>query len=324
MSIRLIDVQTLRLKSFNSQKAPPYAVLSHTWVEDEEVSFQEMCQMAVEPNHPATRTSGYRKIWETCRVSLSYGLNYAWVDTCCIDKSSSAELSEAINSMFRWYRDAKVCFAYLSDYSFLGSGHAWKMKDCKWFTRGWCLQELIAPKELIFYDKDWKESGSKSELEELVAWVTRIDRAVLEDHKAMYLLPVAQRMSWASSRITTRVEDIAYCLLGIFDIHMPMLYGEGEKAFLRLQEEIIRRLNDTSVFLFSPKAPDSTSFSPPEAMQISAGVDSTDETSETSKDGGLKSAAMNTYLNELSGYQFCSILQHLRRHCTQTWFPGSD
>ncbi|KAF4819519.1 Vegetative incompatibility protein HET-E-1 [Colletotrichum siamense] len=254
MSIRLIDVKTLRMKSFNSRKAPQYAILSHTWVEDEEVSFQEMCQIVEKHSHLAMLKSGYRKILEFCRKSISYGVDYAWVDTCCIDKSSSAELSEAINSMFRWYRDAKVCFAYLSDYSFFDSRNLENLRGCNWFTRGWCLQELIAPKHLIFYDRAWKVLGSRYDLQKLVASITRIDEDVLEDHNVMYSLPVARRMSWASQRETTRIEDIAYCLLGIFDIHMPMLYGEGERAFSRLQEEIIRRLNDTSIFLFSPYA----------------------------------------------------------------------
>ncbi|KAF4885730.1 Vegetative incompatibility protein HET-E-1 [Colletotrichum fructicola] len=240
MSIRLIEVKTMQLKLFNSPKAPGYVILSHTWVEGEEVSFQEMSQIAEGISHIAKWKSGYRKIWETCR------------------QTSSAEVTEAINSMFRWYRDAAVCIAYLSDYTCVDSSYMGDMKYCSWFTRGWCLQELIAPKYLVFYDKMWKEFGSKAGLAQLIASITRMDEPVLQDHTAMYSLPVAQRMSWASNRITTRVEDIAYCLLGIFDIHMPMLYGEGEKAFVRLQEEIIRRFNDTSIFLFSPNASELT------------------------------------------------------------------
>ncbi|KAF5515376.1 Vegetative incompatibility protein HET-E-1 [Colletotrichum siamense] len=291
MSIRLIEVETLRLKSFNSSKPPPYAILSHTWVEDEE-------QIAENPSHPATRTSGYYKIQKTCCQAWEHGLEYAWVDTCCIDKSSSAELSEAINSMFRWYRNAAVCFAYLSDYRFLDSSHLRKMRECKWFTRGWCLQELIAPKHLIFYDRAWRAFGSRHDLQDLVASITLIDKGVLEDHTIMYSLPVARKMSWASSRITTRVEDIAYCLLGIFDIHMPMLYGEGERAFLRLQEEIIRQFNDMSIFLFSPKASEMTSMSSPEISQ-------TYEQSSTNYDSADSTSA--EYLGDLMSFQFCGM-----------------
>ncbi|KAF4830427.1 Vegetative incompatibility protein HET-E-1 [Colletotrichum tropicale] len=306
MSIRLIDVETLRLKSFNTRKTPPYAILSHTWVEDEEVSFEEMRQIAENPNHPARRKSGYRKIRETCRQVRVLRLGYAWVDTCCIDKSSSAELSEAINSMFRWYRDAHVCIAYLSDYSSLGTKKD-DMKECKWFTRGWCLQELIAPKVLIFYDQNWKAFGSRHDDQRLVASITGIDQSVLVNHNQMYSLPVAQRMSWASRRTTTRVEDTAYCLLGIFDIHMPLLYGEGEKAFLRLQEEIIRRLNDTSVFLFSPKALGQNSFSSSESIHSNTDVNLTDGPSENAAVGSSEPEERNPYLKDLSEQQFCGM-----------------
>lgn len=312
MSIRLIDVKTLRLKSFNSQKAPPYAILSHTWVEDEEVSFQEMCRIAEEPSHPATRKSGYRKIWETCRVSLiAHKLDYAWVDTCCIDKSSSAELSEAINSMFKWYRDAAVCFAYLSDYYSFFSKPEERMRKCKWFTRGWCLQELIAPKSLIFYDRAWKAFGSRHDLQALIASITYIDKDVLANHAAMYSMPIARRMSWASSRVTTRVEDTAYCLLGIFDINMPMLYGEGDKAFTRLQEEIIRRFNDTSIFLFTPQVSSaSRSSSTPQATCKYPFPKSSSSLLHNIlyRDDSHFSAAH--YLEELSSYEFCGMFAH--------------
>ncbi|CAI0652494.1 unnamed protein product [Colletotrichum noveboracense] len=310
MSIRLIEVKTMQLKLFNSRKAPRYVILSHTWVENEEVSYQEMCQIAEGISHPAKRKSGYRKIWETCRQTMAHGLKYAWVDTCCIDKTSSAELSEAINSMFRWYRDAAVCIAYLSDYTHKDPDFIGDMRDCQWFTRGWCLQELIAPKCLVFYDKTWEKVGSKAGLTLLIARCTGIDAEVLEDHTAMYPIPVARRMSWASRRITTRVEDIAYCLLGIFDIHMPMLYGEGEKAFVRLQEEIIRRFNDTSIFLFSPNASALYSFSPSEAKQKlgqnNTMFNSTMETPNTS-DGQYSECPDGNYLKEISTYQLCGM-----------------
>lgn len=298
MSIRLIEVKTMRLRSFNSQKAPRYVILSHTWVENEEVSYQEMCQIAEGISHPAKRKSGYRKIWETCRQSMTHGYEYAWVDTCCIDKTSSAELSEAINSMFRWYRDAAVCIAYLNDYTFVDSNYMTDMRYCSWFTRGWCLQELIAPKYLVFYDKTWKEFGSKAGLVQLIASITGIDEEVLEDHTAMNSLPVARRMSWASSRITTRVEDIAYCLLGIFDIHMPMLYGEGEKAFVRLQEEIVRRLNDTSIFLFYPSVT---------REQTSMSFDSTGKFSDNIPHKNVPESSTTSYITDIMDLQFCGM-----------------
>ncbi|KAL0939197.1 uncharacterized protein CTRU02_205807 [Colletotrichum truncatum] len=252
MPIRLINTETLQMSFFSNSKLQGYAVLSHTWVEDEEVSFQEMCQIADNPDHEATRKSGYHKIVATCQKAKRRGIQYAWVDTCCIDKTSSAELSEAINSMFRWYQDSQICFAYLADLSVSASDTETALKNCRWFARGWCLQELLAPKVVAFYDESWNYRGSKSELKPTIAAITGVDGDVLEDCSVMYSLPVARRMSWASKRITTREEDTAYCLLGIFDVNMPMLYGEGDKAFLRLQEEIIRRYNDTSIFCFSP------------------------------------------------------------------------
>ena len=206
---------------------------------------------ARDPAHPSRQISGYRKIQQTCEIACAQGIEYAWVDTCCIDKSSSAELSEAINSMFQWYQAAEICYAYLSDLPpDSRSSLDTRVPECKWFTRGWCLQELIAPQEVIFLDSCWEPVGRKTDREimQLVSRTTNIDEAVLSDSGILSSLPLAQKMSWAAKRETTRTEDMAYCLLGIFDINMPMLYGEGKKAFQRLQEEIMKRSNDLSIF----------------------------------------------------------------------------
>jgi hypothetical protein len=213
--------------------------------------------MEQNPSHPASQEPGYSKILKTCEVARDTGLEYAWVDTCCIDKSSSAELSEAINSMFQWYQVAKVCFVYLSDLPPTSSLNN-RMSRCKWFTRGWCLQELIAPHNVRFYNCRWDFIGSKldANLLELVSRISRIDEAVLADTSILPTLSVAKKMSWAAHRETTKPEDIAYCLLGIFDVNMPLLYGEGPKAFMRLQEEIIKRSNDLSIFAWGH--PDTT------------------------------------------------------------------
>ncbi|ERF72006.1 hypothetical protein EPUS_09511 [Endocarpon pusillum Z07020] len=173
-----------------------------------------------------------------------HNLKYAWIDTCCIDKSSTAELSESTNSMFKWYHQAAVCFAFFAD---------WEPEDqtfthCQWFTRGWTLQELVASETLIFYDKTWQARGNKLAYCSEVARISRISEAGLTGQTQLADVPVAVRLSWAAERITTREEDIAYSLLGIFDINMPMLYGEGHKAFLRLQEEIIKNYVDMSIF----------------------------------------------------------------------------
>ena len=114
-------------------------------------------------------------------------------------------------------------------------------RRCKWFTRGWTLQELLAPTNLIFFDKEWNLRGLKMDLEEEIEAITGINRWVLNGSTPLSTIPLAKRMSWAAGRQTTRIEDMAYCLLGIFDINMPMIYGEGSRAFIRLQEEILKK-----------------------------------------------------------------------------------
>jgi hypothetical protein len=248
MDFRLIHTRTLKLELFNEPRIPKYAILSHTWTDDE-VSYEEMIRINGESSHPAARKSGYLKICGTCEKARSHGIEYAWVDTCCINRSRSEELTEAINSMFRWYRRADACFVYFADLS-SNSDIVHSMPRCRWFTRGWCLQELIAPRDVMFYNNCWQHIGNKStpRFEKLISHITKIDQAVLSDASLLPRLSVAQKMSWASRRVTTRPEDIAYCLLGIFNINMPLLYGEGQKAFLRLQKEIIEQSNDLSIF----------------------------------------------------------------------------
>ncbi|KAF2749228.1 HET-domain-containing protein, partial [Sporormia fimetaria CBS 119925] len=239
----LINATSLTLSEFYDNDLPEYLILSHTWGADkDEVTFAEMRTI---PRPDAVKDkSGYRKIVKTCEIALKDDLEYVWIDTCCIDKSSTAELSEAIGSMFRYYQGAKLCVAYLADWS----GELSELGSSRWFTRGWTLQELIAPHTLYFYDRGWECRGGKFGLAEKVKQVTGISTQVLRGEKHRDTQPVAVRMSWAATRKTKRAEDIAYCLLGIFDINMPTLYGEGTKAFLRLQEEIIRQSTDMSIF----------------------------------------------------------------------------
>lgn len=188
---------------------------------------------------------GYQKILKTCHQAVADGLKYAWVDTCCIDKRSSSELSEAINSMYRYYSNAHVCYAFLSDLipADAATPIDGRLQNCRWFTRGWTLQELIAPQSLIIYDSGWTAVASREDIAEALADITHIDEKVLVNREELWHTSVATRMSWASMRVTMREEDIAISLLGIFDINMPLLYGEGPKVFIRLQEEIIRTSN---------------------------------------------------------------------------------
>ncbi|EEU35443.1 uncharacterized protein NECHADRAFT_16940, partial [Fusarium vanettenii 77-13-4] len=243
--MRLINVYTLELELFPDLALSriPYAILSHTWRADE-VDFNDMRDLAV-----ARSKKGFSKTEEPCRMAISHGLRYAWVDTCCIDKSSSAELSEAMNSMIQWYRQAAVCYAFLSDLPVSGEIRGSdSFGKCRWFTRGWTLQELIAPADVRFFDQAWSPRGTKKTLCSEVSKITGISETVLGNQVPLSTIPLARRMSWAAGRQTTRAEDLAYCLLGIFDVNISMIYGEGSKAFVRLQEEILRKTTDLSLF----------------------------------------------------------------------------
>ncbi|KAI1103404.1 HET-domain-containing protein [Jackrogersella minutella] len=244
----LINTEALMLTLVTEPKDYSYAILSHTWGDDE-LSFQEIR----DPFRARTRR-GFSKIERTCRIAAGRGLQYAWVDTCCIDKTSSAELSEAINSMFTWYAHSAMCVVFLEDVP-PESSFEDHFRRCRWLTRGWTLQELIAPRSVEFYDATWGFRGSKLSLQALLANTTGIGEAVLRDSQTMFEVPIARRMSWASMRQTTRIEDKAYCLLGIFGVNMPMIYGEGTRAFMRLQEEIAKDSSDLSLFAWVDQPP---------------------------------------------------------------------
>ncbi|CAD6587846.1 MAG: hypothetical protein ASARMPREDX12_003026 [Alectoria sarmentosa] len=248
--MRLMNTSTLKLQEFIGSDIPNYAILSHTW-EEGEFLFQNMA------DPEALHLPGFAKISKFCERARSENLEFAWIDTCCIDKSSSAELSEAINSMYEWYRRASLCYVYLSDVSVLAQNDDEKahmekrFQDCRWFTRGWTLQELLAPKFVKFFDKNWVNFGSRRSLVPDLVSITGIDATHME---RPHWASIATRMSWASSRKTTRVEDIAYSLLGLFEVNMPLLYGEGEKAFERLQHEILKASDDESIFAWRNKS----------------------------------------------------------------------
>ncbi|KAK4446701.1 ankyrin repeat-containing domain protein [Podospora aff. communis PSN243] len=249
----LLNTSTLDLHYF-ADHAPPYAILSHRWGA-EEVSFQDVKERT------ADTKAGYKKLEGTCALAKSHGLDFAWIDTCCIDKHSSAELSEAINSMFLWYQEATVCYAYLDDVPPRSAEvlspppdpglFGWKFQKSKWFTRGWTLQELLAPSMVIFLNEAWEEIGTKESLSEVISQITNIPEAVLLGIESIDEVCIATKMTWAAYRETTRTEDIAYCLMGIFNINMPVMYGERERAFLRLQEEILKVTDDHSIFAWN-------------------------------------------------------------------------
>lgn len=210
----------------------------------------------VESDQKMRSREGCSKILEAAKLAVASSLDWLWVDTVCIDKTSSVELNEAINSMYIWYRDSAVCYAFLNDVSDMNQTDQEFERQflaSRWFTRGWTLQELIAPKQLDFYSKTWTQLGNKSEgrLSDLVSERAGINRSYLCGEKDLSEASIAHKMSWLSKRITSRIEDMAYCMLGIFDISMPLLYGEGKSAFVRLQEELLRSYYDHTIFCWS-------------------------------------------------------------------------
>jgi hypothetical protein len=221
---------------------PPYAILSHTWGADtEEVTFEDLT------DGTSKSKAGYNKIRFCGEQARCDDLQYIWVDTCCIDKSSSAELTEAINSMFRWYREAAKCYVYLSDVlkgNYDEHDHLprsiWKsaFRGSRWFARGWTLQELIAPTSVEFYSLEGMRLGNKRSMEQQIHEITSIPIRALRGNP-LSDFSFEERLSWAIKRETTREEDKAYSLLGIFDIYMPLIYGEGgENAFKRLRTSV--------------------------------------------------------------------------------------
>jgi hypothetical protein len=219
----------------------PYAILSHTWGEDdEEVSFADLTQGL------GSTKVGYEKLRFCGEQAANDGLRYFWVDTCCIDKSSSAELSKAITSMFRWYGGAERCYVYLADVPARASDDSCELsrpwepafRSSRWFRRGWTLQELLAPRSVEFFDQHGTRLGDKESVEQLLYEVTQIPLPALRN-APLDEFGVDERMSWAKDRKTKHGEDKAYCLLGLFGVSMLPNYGEGvDRAFTRLQKEI--------------------------------------------------------------------------------------
>ncbi|OJT04022.1 Vegetative incompatibility protein HET-E-1 [Trametes pubescens] len=259
-----------------------YAILSHVWRELEQGGEQLYAdvlriQMAVKEDREESRSpasnaaepTAYHeegtifahpglsnKIKGFCQVARDAGFRLAWNDACCIDKSSSAELSEAINSMYEWYRLSDMCYVYLADVIDRAGEPQYLFPEfcrSKWHRHGWTLQELIAPERIVFMTRTWRLLGTNMGLARTLEEISGVDFDILIGRTTLDSVSVARRMSWAARRETTRVEDRAYSLLGIFGLHMLLIYGEGENAFLRLQEEIIRTIPDQSIFAWGDK-----------------------------------------------------------------------
>ena len=243
--LRIEDDGGFKLVELIGSNIPPYAILSHTWgADEEEVTFKDLV------DGTGKTKAGYGKIHFCGKQAAKDFLQYFWVDTCCIDKSNSIELSTAINSMFRWYQRASKCYVYLSDVHVpdeVIDAQAFRItweeafRQSRWFTRGWTLQELLAPVIVEFFSKEGKQLGSRISLEQEIHEITKIPIGVLRG-QSLAKFDVEERMSWAAKRTTTLKEDKVYCLLGIFGVFLSLIYGEGEAyATIRLKEEIQRR-----------------------------------------------------------------------------------
>ena len=211
-----------------------YAILSHRWSadNDDEVTLRD-----IERDTAKQKAGGYKKLEFCARQAERDGLMYFWVDTCCIDKTSSAELSAAITSMYKWYRNAAKCYVYLPD---VLAGQEWEaaFQRSEWFKRGWTLQELLAPKVVEFFSCGGSFLGTKDTLKQEVHQITDIPLAALQG-TCLSHFPVDERFRWSKNRDTQLEEDQVYCLVGIFDVSIPVIYGEGQaRARERLQREI--------------------------------------------------------------------------------------
>ncbi|KAI0430802.1 heterokaryon incompatibility protein-domain-containing protein [Xylaria sp. FL1042] len=236
--MRLLNVKTRQLQEFFGDGIPHYAILSHTWGV-EEVTFQDLRQRSHK------RKRGYAKIHQTCLLAAVDRLKWIWVDTCCIDKSSSAELSEAINSMFDWYQRATICYVYLADVppSKPSENIEEAFGRARWLTRGWTLQEFLASSPIRLFDSAWQkiEPSNFPISDRFVSKILHHFTGINKDTWKTTGVPT--RLSWAARRQTSRQEDMAYCLLGLLGINMPLLYGEGSDAFPRLLGELIKKSN---------------------------------------------------------------------------------
>jgi hypothetical protein len=251
--LRFVD-QRLDLTDFSGRTVPPYAILSHRWSKDpaSEVLFEDL------GNNTWKTKAGYPKIVFCAGRAAEDGLQYFWIDTCCIDKWNRDERSKAVNSMFRWYQNAAKCYVYLPDVSVSSSAEdaqqsVWELafRTSDWFKRGWTLQELIAPASVEFFSSDCKRLGDKESLKQVIHEITGIPNDALQSSPLQSFSP-SDRIEWLRNRETTEPEDAAYCLLGILNIGMPLSYGEGkEKALSRLQEELQATNSRPSIIPFS-------------------------------------------------------------------------
>jgi hypothetical protein len=248
--LRLLDVRTYQVSVFNEAAAPRYAAISHTWGPDE-VVFKDLVNFQY-----ATLRGGFAKLQGACLTVIKLGIEWIWIDTVCIDRSSSVEVSDSVNSIFRWFRNSQFCIVYLDDLcpDDEGSASFRQLKACRWMTRSWTLQEVIAPRDVRFFSRRWTQIGTKESLLLQISVITGVDPDVLMDADRLPDVSAGRKMSWAANRSTTFVEDLAYSLVGIFGLYTTVSYGEGSIAFIRLQKEILRTSKDATLFLWQATA----------------------------------------------------------------------
>ncbi|KAI1109669.1 heterokaryon incompatibility protein-domain-containing protein [Nemania sp. NC0429] len=282
--MRLLKTKQYKLVEMNDipDPFPQYAILSHTWISPkDEITYQDFKQRKGDIENDIFKQKGWAKLQRYCDRAAKDGWEWAWMDTCCIDKTNPADTQEAINAMFRWYQRAGICYAYLDDVdadkvlaneaflidqdlddiagkdnvadpsSFPHMALKAFMIKAKWFTRGWTLQELLAPPYLVFVDRAWRRIGTRESWADEIEKASRIEARHLTSFSPTDFTScsIAMRLSWASRRETTVEEDETYSLLGLFGISLPLIYGEGRlRAFNRLQRELITVYNDDSIF----------------------------------------------------------------------------
>jgi hypothetical protein len=237
--MRLLHVEKLTFQVFYPPNIPKYAIASHRWRAELEAMLADVQEKKDFCSYGFQKVKGFADYVKTHIPDLEW----VWIDTCCIDQKSSSELTEAINSMFRWYCEAEVCLAYLQDIPSVNDDSLFETSD--WFRRGWTLQELLAPTIVIFLTQDWQIIGHKgssetgrqgtplqigSSLNNRIAAITQISENILQDYSNSHAMSIDERMQWMVGRQTTREEDLSYCLLGILDVRMTIRYGDGKEA----------------------------------------------------------------------------------------------
>ncbi|KAF5349019.1 hypothetical protein D9758_012675 [Tetrapyrgos nigripes] len=242
---RLVNTHTCRLVDFSeNDPTPPYAILSHRWILGEEVNYQDYLE-----SRPKTKKKlGYQKIRRACREARTDNFDYIWIDTICINQGNHDEVARNINGMYSFYKHSGVCYAYLTDVYKLNDGSAdliARMWRSGWFQRGWTLQELVAPRTVVFFSAGWEAIGCRRLLKFGISRLTGIPAAVLDGSRPIEDVDMKERMTWCAGRKTTRPPDLAYCLMGILGVSVTPDYSEDARtAFKRLQSALVQSYPD--------------------------------------------------------------------------------